>query len=357
MEHYSILDQDPSRPAAKTDPHGESSSALPTSSPEPLRFPGDDGGKSLTEMAQRDLVATLQLLAERAQYITGAAGAAIVLRHGDDMVCQASAGSSAPEVGAHLQVNSGLSGESIRTRQTLRCDDAENDPRVNRESCRMLGIVSVVVMPLKREQEVIGVFELFSDRAYAFEERDISALERVAEMIYTALEHADAAKRMQTEIAGKDDDDDKDEVLLVDEVDAIDSKTQATAAAASSAPVHLHPGPVTFTIQPSAAAEQSPQSATVEGSPPVLGERGKIGKCQVCGFPVSEGRSLCLDCEKNRRPDQKPAVPSPAPEAPAFLSRLAATQAQQQGWLRSHVYLIGAVLVVASTVAALLWFR
>ena len=44
----------------------------------------------------------------------------------------------------------------------LRCDDAERDPRVNREVCRQLGIASVVVMPVVNDDEVLGVFELFS---------------------------------------------------------------------------------------------------------------------------------------------------------------------------------------------------
>jgi putative methionine-R-sulfoxide reductase with GAF domain len=157
-----------------------------------MRFPAEDGGRSLAEMAQRDLSATLQLLAERAQYITGAAGAAIALRDHEDMLCRASAGTSAPEVGAQLQVNSGLSGESVRTRQTLRCDDATTDGRVNRESCEALGIRSVVVMPLLRGDDVIGVFELFSDKANAFEARDLTALERMGVMVHTALEHSAA---------------------------------------------------------------------------------------------------------------------------------------------------------------------
>src|SRR5437899_11359616 len=200
MDHYSILDQSTSRAASeaglKAD-QDEPSAPATQSSREPLRFPGDDGGKSLSEMAQRDLNAALQLLAERAQYITGASGAAIALREDEEMICRASAGPSAPALGAHLQVNSGLSGESVRTRQILRCDNAELDSRVNRESCRALGIASVVVLPLIREPEVNGVFELFSGRAYAFGERDIIALERLAEMIQTALEHAEAARRAE----------------------------------------------------------------------------------------------------------------------------------------------------------------
>ena len=167
---------------------------------EALRFPGEDGGKSLSEMAQRDLDATLQLLAERAQYITGASGAAIALRQGENMVCCASAGPSAPEMGAHLQIDSGLSAESVRTRKILICEDAENDPRVNRDSCRAFGIASVVVMPLVREEEVYGVFELLSGRPRAFEERDYVALNRLAEMIQTAVEHAEAARRAETEL-------------------------------------------------------------------------------------------------------------------------------------------------------------
>ena len=137
MDSYSILDNSPSQAAPETAPPNlvPRVSSPPTwfpnslckaerSQPTPLvrealRFPGEDGGKSLSEMAQRDLDATLQLLAERAQYITGASGAAIALRQGETMVCCASSGPSAPELGAHLQIDSGLSAESVKTRQIL----------------------------------------------------------------------------------------------------------------------------------------------------------------------------------------------------------------------------------------------
>ena len=160
MDTYPTLDKNSSQAApgiaasnhAVSKPAGASAgaAAAPAMARETLRFPGEDGGKSLSEMAQRDLDATLQLLAERAQYITGASGVAIALREGENMVCCASAGPSAPGMGTHLQIDSGLSAESVRTRQTLHCDDAENDPCVNQESCRAFGIASVVVMPLVR---------------------------------------------------------------------------------------------------------------------------------------------------------------------------------------------------------------
>jgi hypothetical protein len=154
-----------------------------------VRFPGEDGGQSLAEMAQRDLDAALQLLTDRAQYITGSSGAAIALRRNgkNDMMCRASTGSNAPELGVLLSTEFGLSGESVRTRRALRCDDAERDARVNHEVCRELGIASVVVMPVVHDDEVLGVFELFSGKPMAFGERDVSALQRLSEMVETAV--------------------------------------------------------------------------------------------------------------------------------------------------------------------------
>src|SRR5271166_4952292 len=148
-----------------------------------------DSPNGTSALNETELDSALQLLVERAQYITGATGTALALPHGDEMVCRASAGSSAPAIGARLQVRSGLTGESITRRQLLRCDNAESDPRVNLEACRALGIASIVVLPLvRRNGEVRGLFELFSDHPYAFEERDLIALERMADLTLTALD-------------------------------------------------------------------------------------------------------------------------------------------------------------------------
>src|SRR3984957_11578767 len=175
------------------------------------RFPGEDGGHSMAEMAQRDLDAALQLLADRAQYITGAGGAAIALRRDErkEMLCRASSGAKAPQLGALLSTESGLSGESVRTRMPLRCDNAEHDPRVNRERCRELGIASVMIVPIMGEdrrgqEQVLGVFELFSGQADAFAERDLSALQRLGEMVETAVKLARAAEGAPPEMVAPD---------------------------------------------------------------------------------------------------------------------------------------------------------
>ncbi len=92
-----------------------------------------------------------------------------------------------------LSTEFGLSGESVRTRVPQRCDDAGRDPRVNQEVCRQLGIASVVVMPVVADTEVLGVFELFSGMPQAFGERDLSAVQRLSQMVETAVRLARAA--------------------------------------------------------------------------------------------------------------------------------------------------------------------
>jgi len=374
---------------------------------------GEDVGRSLAEMAQRDLDAALQLLADRAQFITGASGAAIALRRQGmkDMLCRASAGSNAPELGALLSTEFGLSGESVRTRQVLRCDDAERDARVNHQVCRQLGIASVVVMPVVHDDEV---FELFSGKTNAFGERDLSAVQRLGHMVETAVQLAQVTASLPEKLRGEDSPGDlsqssivgeqslDDDILEFESSDAAgDGKSEVPQGAAelSAAPIEdgkaveqslstaalpstqkgedeasRNQEPVTLRsskgsvvnaaaplatvdlasnvstggqVQDNAAQAAKPlfwsAAETVGASensgdsdqshvPPVL--RG-LRKCEACGFPISGGRVLCVECEEKkwrgqlRRPQPMPtgaiAGSSPAQRAP---EKAAAARAQ-----------------------------
>ena len=373
-----------------------------------VRFPGEDGGRSLADMAESDLDAALQLLADRAQYITGASGAAIALRRNgkNDMLCRASAGSNAPELGALLSTEYGLSGESVRTRQPLRCDDAERDARVNREVCRQMGIASVVVMPVVNDDEVLGVFELFSGKANAFGARDVSAVQRLSEMVETAVRLAHATenlperlKRAETSAPVKEAEILEDQVLdaqvveeLVLEESVLDEpveevtvaeSTEKLAASRADAPTEKEspiapPRPLPAgiptpskvsgpaltqkaiedgepTVEEKATALASPEpvapakkklfwSAALNPAadagrreeadqshvPPVL---RSLRKCEACGFPVSAGRALCVECEEKKWRGQKvgqaarpAAVPAPAIAAAAVPGTAAGSQ-------------------------------
>jgi putative methionine-R-sulfoxide reductase with GAF domain len=137
-----------------------------------------------------DLDSTLQLLAQRAQTFTRATGAAIALTEGASMVCRASSGQDAPSLGARLTTGSGFSGECVRTGQLLRCEDSETDPVVDRESCRALGIRSMIAVPVLWGDAVIGLLEVFSPEPYAFSTNDPVVLKRLAGIISNAIYRA-----------------------------------------------------------------------------------------------------------------------------------------------------------------------
>jgi N-acetylmuramoyl-L-alanine amidase len=129
----------------------------------------------------------LQLVADRAVALTGANGVAIALAEGDEIICRASSGTIAPDKRAKLNPNSGFSGACFRTGQIIRCDDTENDPRVNVQAARRLGTRSMVAVPLAGKNGTIGLIEAFSSKAYAFQDNSIRSLNLLAELILAAM--------------------------------------------------------------------------------------------------------------------------------------------------------------------------
>jgi hypothetical protein len=145
-----------------------------------------------------DLGGALRLVAERAQTMVRASGAAIAVADADPnfMVCRASSGPDAPPVGARLQVGSGFSGECVKSGTLLRCDDAEVDIRVDRESCRALGIRSMLAVPLRWDEKSVGIIEVFSAQAHRFSETDGKVLQRLAETVLVAVNRAARAENL-----------------------------------------------------------------------------------------------------------------------------------------------------------------
>jgi putative methionine-R-sulfoxide reductase with GAF domain len=139
---------------------------------------------------QLELRASLQLIVERAASFTNATGAAIALKQKNEMVCRASIGSVAPDVGLRLRTGEGFSGECVRRGSLQYCEDSETDPLVDRESCRMLGIGSMVAVPVQQGNIVAGLLEVFSSRPKAFTANDHVVLRRLAQMITIAVNAA-----------------------------------------------------------------------------------------------------------------------------------------------------------------------
>jgi len=134
------------------------------------------GGSSSKDLAL-DLV--LNQIVEQACLATGATGAAIALVRAGEMVCRATTGRHAPDLGVRLD-NAGFSAECLRVGTLQRCDDTETDPRVDAMACRLLSVRSILVIPLWYWGEFMGIFEIFSPRPSAFGERDEQTLQALA---------------------------------------------------------------------------------------------------------------------------------------------------------------------------------
>ena len=156
-------------------------------------MPGDSSfrpaaGAHDVKVAGSALDHRLQRIAERALSLTRASGAAIALMRSGQMICVARAGVDAPGLGAQIQVGSGFSGECLRSRTLLICDDSETDPRVDRETCRALGIRAILAVPVCSGSTVAGLLEVFSPHAHAFSLLDPIPLERLAHDILLAID-------------------------------------------------------------------------------------------------------------------------------------------------------------------------
>ena len=137
--------------------------------------------------AGMDADRVFELVVTNVAGLTGATGSAIALAEGGKFVCRASYGDTAPPLGTRLDPSSGLSGLCVRTGHLLRCDDAERDPRVDSELTRQTGIRSISVVPLIKDGKLVGIFEILSTRAHAFEKKHTETLQRMAKLVVLTI--------------------------------------------------------------------------------------------------------------------------------------------------------------------------
>jgi GAF domain/Sel1 repeat/PilZ domain len=169
----------------------ESSELAPPGKPRPaVPQPDRSGLLSAVEAVRRevreigdDVDIVLQLVTDRALTLTGATGAALAFLTDDKMICRARAGEPAPPLGTPVNVRDGLSGECVRTDLLVSCQDTENDPRVDPELCRALGIGSMMAAPIVSYLRVVGLLEVFSPHPHGFAKVHEAVLDRLVEII------------------------------------------------------------------------------------------------------------------------------------------------------------------------------
>jgi putative methionine-R-sulfoxide reductase with GAF domain len=141
----------------------------------------------LINAGELDLEPGISIIAEKAQALTGATGAAIALRRGSEIVCRARTGRTAPDIGVRLQTDSGLSAECVRSGEVMLCNDAESNPRVDWATCRRMGVRSILVAPLQHFRRTLGVFEVLSSTPNAFDNNDVATMQFLSGMMVATI--------------------------------------------------------------------------------------------------------------------------------------------------------------------------
>lgn len=134
-----------------------------------------------------DLEPSISLITEKAQALTGATGAAIALQHGNEIICRARTGRTAPDLGVRLQTDRGISAECVRSGEVLLCNDAESNTQVDSHACRRLGVRSILAAPLRHFRRTLGVFEVLSSRPHAFDNNDVATMLFLSGMTVAAI--------------------------------------------------------------------------------------------------------------------------------------------------------------------------
>jgi len=153
-------------------------------------FPSQSSGNNEEQAGREGLDVALKLIVEQACLATGATGAAIALAGKDEMICRATVGATAPAAGTRFEINRGITGACVSTQEIQRCEDALNDPRVDANTSRQLGMRSLILLPLLVQGKVAGVFELFSSRPRAFSDRDEQTLIALSSRVLQKLDKA-----------------------------------------------------------------------------------------------------------------------------------------------------------------------
>jgi EAL domain-containing protein (putative c-di-GMP-specific phosphodiesterase class I) len=126
----------------------------------------------------------------RAQDLTRSTGAVVEILDGEDFVYWAASGTAHAQVGLRMPAAGSLSGLCIARNRVLRCDDSEDDPRVNRSACRRVGLRSMLVTPLLYEGRPFAVLKVLSPYPGAYRDSDTQAMSMMAKLVGAVLGHA-----------------------------------------------------------------------------------------------------------------------------------------------------------------------
>lgn len=138
------------------------------------------------ERVDFDVDAVLDWAVDKVRELVGSHGAGVGIVEGDEVVFNHVSGQ--PRL--RTPIASSLAGLAIRQGQTMYCQDAELDPRVDREATRAAGLRSLIYVPIRHHGETVAVLGVTSPDPHAFQDLDVLTTELVGGAIAATYRHA-----------------------------------------------------------------------------------------------------------------------------------------------------------------------
>lgn len=120
---------------------------------------------------------------EQIRRLTRSEGSVLELVDGEQLEYRAVAGTVSDYLGLRLDVATSLSGRCVSQKQIMYSEDTNCDPRVDAAACRKISARSMLVVPLFRGLDAIGVLKAVSAKPAAFDRIDEYALSLFAQFI------------------------------------------------------------------------------------------------------------------------------------------------------------------------------
>lgn len=137
-----------------------------------------------------DFYQVMSLVTERSVELLQSDGAVIELQESDEMVYRAAHGIAKGQLGLRLAIKNSMSGLCLTSGQIQYCADSETDPRVDRAACRLTGIRSMMVVPLRYADITVGVLKVISKTTDSFNKVDEAVLGILSDVLAAHMFYA-----------------------------------------------------------------------------------------------------------------------------------------------------------------------
>lgn len=301
--------------------------------------------------------AILQFISESAWELTGARGAALALLTDDKMIWRSATGDPVPPLSSQVDVSHGLSGECVRTGVLVSCDDMENDPRIDPEIGRALGIGSLMAAPIVSDFRVVGLLEIFSPHPQAFTKTHGTILDRLVELVPKTPHGTIRAGQAEAVSLQKQSSTENQ----ADSESAPAPRPEFEESPVSTSRVKSQIKPGIMTVSQAIAIMSRPQ---VSQSPPVHPSVEEAVESNSFAAIRANSRESVRDVQeiapKTNSTEAPKEIPDPVPQlhtAQVAEDRIAKSAIQTLPSLRSrvlHLGLLGTAIVVVATVVGYL---